>query len=447
MSCRIFLFRRDLRCEDNVAWQECVGAASPSPSPSLILPMFLFHERQVDPQWNPYYGEPSVRFLVESLIELKSSVDNLFIGYVSDEVAFLKRVERTLKKRGYRIDGIHFNRDVTGYANRRDAAIINAFGDRVFTNRVPEYTLLNPETFRVKSTGDVYKVFTPFYRAATDAVDTDAVDTTKTGTKVQTIAIRHKREEKRAKDFMKTIMAPTHQRILGGRSHGLKILLSIRNGMHTNYGKDRDLVYLENSTTHLSAYLKFGCVSVREAHAAMKDNPPLLRQLFWREFYAHIAYHRPNSIVAPLHKGDAEYRNLALNPKNDWVGDNKADTDWLAWCRGTTGVPMVDAGIRQLLQTGYMHNRLRMVTASYLIKNLKIDWRWGERFFAQHLIDYDPAQNNGGWQWVSGTGFDSQPPYRIMNPDRQQKRFDPKGVYIERYSTPKGSISRGIQRP
>jgi deoxyribodipyrimidine photo-lyase len=192
---------------------------------------------------------------------------------------------------------------------------------------------------------------------------------------------------------------------------------------HQEYAQLHD--FPEHQTTLLSAHLKFGTLSIRQVyqHLAHLFGPqhPLIRQLYWRDFFTHIAYHAPHVFGHPF---NPQYAELSWNVSSD---------AFERWCTGTTGFPLVDAGMRQLLETGYMHNRVRMVTASFLVKDLSIDWRCGERYFAQQLIDYDPALNNGNWQWVASTGCDSQPYFRIFNPWLQQKKFDPACTYIKQY--------------
>lgn len=188
-----------------------------------------------------------------------------------------------------------------------------------------------------------------------------------------------------------------------------------------NYAETRDFPALQ-STSQLSAHLKFGTVSVREVFyavvQALGEEHPLLRQLYLRHFFTHIAYYFPKVF------------GHAFIDKFDKVAwDNNLEI-FQAWAAGKTGFPIVDAAMRDLNATGNMHNRLRMVVASFLVKDLHISWRWGERYFAQHLLDYDPCLNNGNWQWAASTGCDAQPYFRIFNPWLQQQKFDPDCVYI-----------------
>ncbi|MBD3419671.1 MAG: deoxyribodipyrimidine photo-lyase, partial [Chitinivibrionales bacterium] len=173
------------------------------------------------------------------------------------------------------------------------------------------------------------------------------------------------------------------------------------------------------------AHLKFGTVSVREVFYRISeflgDSHELLRQLYWRDFFTHVAWHFP-------HVFGHNFRHTYATPT--WIPN---DAFFECWCRGRTGFPIVDAGMRELNQTGFMHNRVRMIAASFLVKDLHIDWRRGELYFAQHLMDYDPAINNGNWQWAASTGCDAQPWFRIFNPWRQQIRFDPEAEYCKKW--------------
>src|SRR6185312_4822648 len=189
-----------------------------------------------------------------------------------------------------------------------------------------------------------------------------------------------------------------------------------------DYAKTRDFPGI-NGTTHIGLHLRFGTVSIRElaikANAAHEKT--WLNELIWREFYMMILYHFPHTMD---HSFKPEYDRIK------WVND---ETHFKAWCEGRTGYPLVDAGMRELNATGYMHNRVRMVVASFLAKDLLIDWRWGERYFARKLLDYEMASNVGGWQWAAGSGTDAAPYFRIFNPDLQAKRFDPDLTYIKKW--------------
>jgi deoxyribodipyrimidine photo-lyase len=208
----------------------------------------------------------------------------------------------------------------------------------------------------------------------------------------------------------------------GGRKEALKILNKI--SKLKNYGEDRDIP-AKQGTSGLSAHHKFGTVSVRETFWAAREQfeltHPFISQLYWRDFFHHIAFHFPKVFG---HAFQEKFEDV------EWDEDEER---FAAWCEGRTGFPIVDAAMRELNTTGYMHNRCRMIVASFLVKDLLLDWRKGERYFATQLVDYDPCVNNGSWQWAASTGCDAQPYFRIFNPWRQQIRFDPDAEYIKKW--------------
>ena len=224
------------------------------------------------------------------------------------------------------------------------------------------------------------------------------------------------------KDAWRTLipMENIHILVRGGRTNALKQLKKAIKEQ-CKYSEKRD--ELSYNTSFLSAFIKFGCVSIREVYHSIKAkfgiNHGIIRELIWREFFAHVLHSFPEVLRGP-------YRYKSIKWKT-------SSTDFKKWCDGNTGFPVVDAGMRQMNATGYMHNRCRMVTATFLIKILMLNWRLGERYFAQNLTDYDPASNNGNWQGISGTGVDMKPYFRTMNPWIQSKKFDPDCEYIKQW--------------
>jgi deoxyribodipyrimidine photo-lyase len=273
-----------------------------------------------------------------------------------------------------------------------------------------------PETI-TKKDGSYYSIFTAFYKKAVmfnvqDPAKQQNGDWFNSAIKnSESTAIFTKILSKKNKQIAMS----------GGRKEGLHILKQLET--LKNYNHDRD--YPAITTSHLSAHLKFGTISVRETYHAIIEHlgrrHPLLRQLYWRDFFTHIGYHKPTVFGHAYHE---KYNKLR------WNNDKKL---FAAWCAGTTGFPIVDAGMRELNTTGFMHNRVRMIVASFLVKDLHINWLWGEKYFAQQLVDYDPAINNGNWQWCASTGCDAQPYFRIFNPWLQQKKFDRDCSYIKKW--------------
>ncbi len=187
-----------------------------------------------------------------------------------------------------------------------------------------------------------------------------------------------------------------------------------------NYSNERDFPAVD-STSYLSPHLRFGTVSIRQLVNQLKNNQVFLSELIWREFFMQILYHFPDVV-------DHNFKR-----KYDGIEWRNNENEFKAWCEGKTGYPMVDAGMRQLNKTGYMHNRVRMITAGFLCKHLLIDWRWGEAYFAKKLLDFELSSNNGNWQWAAGTGCDAAPYFRIFNPNEQQKKFDKDFEYIKKW--------------
>jgi deoxyribodipyrimidine photo-lyase len=225
------------------------------------------------------------------------------------------------------------------------------------------------------------------------------------------------------------LSAPTQSLLIGTRKKYRELISALKYKFNKDNKQKEYINLLDNTASHLSPYLKFGICSIREVYSAIQKelgfNHSLLRQLYWRDFYVYIGFHFPFTFHSPF---QGRYRKIKTNVIQ-WKNDPK---EFELWCNGKTGFPIVDAGMRELNVTGYMHNRVRLITASFLVKDLHIDWRYGERYFALKLVDYDPSINNGNWQWVASTGCDAQPFFRIFNPWLQQKKFDPDCIYIKK---------------
>lgn len=313
----------------------------------------------------------------------------------------------------HRIGAVFVSRDYTPFSRRRDeelAQVCRELG--IDFHSAPDCLLVEPEQ-AVKSDNSPYKVFTAFYNNARRfpvmlPKRLDKMNFVREGCRFV------------AAEASLPIVETTPDVQSGGRTQALAILGRLGRRQQ-NYQAERDFPYLD-ATSRLSAHLKFGNCSVREVYYAivyqLGAEHPLLRQLYWRDFFTHIAFHFPH-VFGKAFQG--RYDNLS------W--DNNLAL-FQRWSEGTSGFPIVDAGMRELNSTGFMHNRARMISASFLTKDLHISWCWGERYFSQHLVDYDPAVNNGNWQWAASTGCDAQPYLRIFNPWVQQRKFDPDCRYI-----------------
>ena len=277
-----------------------------------------------------------------------------------------------------------------------------------------DYYLHQPGTI-VNGSGEPYQKFTPYYNNAKRfKVETPA--------KMRKLRLKksdaHIPNKITLEQAMKKFVGNENPDILvhGGRQEAMKQMRIAAKNI-THYAQTRD--ELSKPTSQLSAYIKFGNLSIREVHYAFKNNHSFIRQLYWRDFYAGIVYSFPRVL------------GHSLNPKYDKIKWHHNEKWFDAWKKGITGIPIVDASQRQLVAIGWTHNRGRMISSSILIKILLIDWRKGEQFYAQHLVDYDVASNNGGWQFSSGSGADSQPYFRYFNPYTQSKEHDPKCEYIK----------------
>lgn len=406
----LFIFRRDLRLEDNLALNKAIEYSNEN-NLNLIL-AFAFNEEQIEN--NSYFSNNSFQFMLECLTDLNNNISqNISFFETNDFYKDLKNIK-----------AIAFNLDYTPYARKRDTEIMDFCKKQNPPIKViasEDYTLHGINTVKTLDKKP-YEMFTSFYNMclkehSVSKPSTKIINLNKV-IKVGTLKNPNKYIAKSEKD------------IIGGRKKALNILKFVKRGVFNNYKTNRDLVNHPNSTTRLSAYLKFGCISIREAFYTIKSkygrNTDLIKQLYWKEFYANITYHYDYVLYGMLKNKS----NKSFRTKYDNIKWNNDSDNFKKWCNGETGFPIVDAGMNQLNKTGFMHNRLRMITASFLIKNLGIDWKKGEKYFASKLIDYDPASNNGGWQWVAGTGTDASPYFRIFNPWRQSKKFDPHCKYI-----------------
>lgn len=405
----LFIFHRDLRTADN---RGLIRALSQS---NYVIPCFIFDPAQIGEK-NSYRSVNCIQFMIKSLQDLDEQLHKrdgklyLFYGNTFEVIKKLIKHEK--------INAVFCNRDYTPFAINRDKAIEHLCHENKI-DFIQEHDLLLHEPEQVLTgSNSPYSIFTAFYKKAL-TLPVDKPLPPFDGT------FYHKQIEGAAsKDLYKKILPSQNPHLMakGGRSEAVTILKNIKH--QKDYLQTRDYPAID-STTHLSAHFKFGTISIREAywHIAQElgKTHPLIRQLYWRDFFTHVAYHSPFVFGQAFHE---KYKNLP------WKNDKK---DFKAWCQGKTGFPIVDAGMRQLNATGWMHNRVRMIVASFLVKDLHIDWRWGEKYFAQQLVDYDPAVNNGNWQWSASTGCDAQPYFRIFNPWLQQVKFDPECAYIKKW--------------
>lgn len=398
----LFIFRRDFRIKDNTALNQCIEHSD------IIYPIFIFTPEQI--QHNSYKSDNAVMFMVESLIELKKELPQLTFCYGEiDDV-----INNIIKNND--IKNIYANTDYTPYSVKREKIIDKICKkNNIELNLSHDITLFEPKSITTGS-GSIYQKFTPFYNVC---IKKDVRDPTSKNIKnAKHVKTKYEIDAKKIKTFYEE---NENIHIHGGRINAMKILHNMKK--FKDYDKTRNYLHIE--TTNLSAYLKFGCISIREAYHYVKDKlgkkDPLLRQLIWREFYYHLG------------DGFIERFGNSLKEHYDKIKWENDSSKFNKWKNAKTGYPIVDACMTQLNTTGYMHNRGRLIVSSFLIKNLMIDWRWGEKYFAQKLVDYDVLVNQGNWQWTSGSGADSQPYFRVFNPSRQSENYDKDAIYIKRW--------------
>lgn len=398
----LFIFRRDLRLEDNTALNAALRESK------QVIACFIFDPRQIDV--HPYQSLPGLQFMLESLSDLQQQFQRqgaLLYLFNEQPAQLLQHLKQELA-----IDAVFVNRDYTPFSRQRDEKLqAQCQALNVEFHSHADLLLTEPEQV-LKRNGKPYQVFTAFYAQA-QQYPVALADGLAPG---KLLAKKHPAH----KPALLGELTQAHRNPLpGGRQAALARLDQLASCR--DYSQLRDYPALA-ATSQLSPYLKFGCCSVREVfhrvQAELGPDHPLLRQLYWRDFFTHIGFHFPHVF------------HQAFDRRYDGLRWRNAQDDFWAWANGQTGFPIVDAAMRELNQTGWMHNRLRMVVASFLVKNLHISWRWGERYFAQHLLDYDPCVNNGNWQWAASTGCDAQPYFRIFNPWLQQQKFDPQCLYI-----------------
>ncbi len=404
----LFLFRRDLRLEDNT------GLVFALQSSDVVIPAFIFTPEQIED--NPYRSDHCLKFMVGCLEDLANELRKkggelfLFRGKSAEIVG------ECLLKLG--VEAVFVNRDYTPYSQQRDKELEQVCDAHNVGFYSFDDALLHPPEATVKRDGTPYMIFTPYFRNASKLEVLAPVRNQEVNYFQGSIAFAEGRS------ILSKILPEdvVQNSLVGGRVEALKILKRLNS--FENYEQTRDFP-AEESSTSLSPYLKFTVCSCREVYAAICHNlgvhHALIRSLYWRDFFTSIAFFFPHVFEGCFH---SKFDRL------EWSNDQHA---FERWCKGNTGFPIVDAGMREMNQTGFMHNRVRMIVASFLIKDLHIDWRWGEKYFAQTLVDYDPAVNNGNWQWAASTGTDAQPYFRIFNPWSQQKKFDSNCVYIKKW--------------
>jgi deoxyribodipyrimidine photo-lyase len=394
----IFWFRRDLRFIDNTGLYYALSERNP------VLPIFIFDRNILDKLPK---ADARVEFIQRTLEQLNKTLKDKNSGiktFYTTPIEAFKELSKT-----YTLEAVYTNRDYEPYALERDSEIENFLkeqGVSFFTFK--DHVIYEKEEI-VSGSGSFYKVFTPYSKSWKEKYKANPPETKPSALYFDNW-VRLKEEKVHSLEAM------------GFRHTDITIPSNtVDEERIKHYSEKRDIPALD-ATSRLGIHLRFGTISIRQlAEKALNLNETFLNELIWRDFYAMILANNPRVI------------DQAFKPEYDRIPWRQDEEGFEKWCQGKTGYPIVDAGMRQLNQTGYMHNRVRMIVASFLTKHLLIDWRWGETYFAEKLLDFDLASNNGGWQWAAGTGTDAQPYFRVFNPQSQTEKFDPQLEYIKKW--------------
>jgi deoxyribodipyrimidine photo-lyase len=397
----VFWFRRDLRLNDNAGLYRALKVGIP------VLPIFIFDKNILGKLQNKQ--DKRVEFIhtvITNLdVELQKHGSSLQVFYSTPDKAFKELTAN------YNIQSVYLNHDYEPDALERDnhVRLFLEKKDIAFKSYKDQCVFEKSEV--TKDDGKPYTIFTPYSR--------------KWKLKLNDFYLKPYPTEKYVSNLFKQKQAKSHipsLKDLGFESTDLVIpSTTIKKQLITNYKENRDFPAI-NGTSRLSVHLRFGTVSIRAlAKTAQGLNETWLNELIWRDFYMMILSHFPHAA------------KNSFKPQYDKIVWRNNENEFKAWCEGNTGFPIVDAGMRELNTTGFMHNRVRMIVASFLVKDLLIDWRWGEAYFAEKLIDFDLSANNGGWQWAAGSGCDAAPYFRIFNPTEQIKKFDAQYEYIKKW--------------
>ena len=392
----IIWFRRDLRISDHPALNAAIAAGDE------IVPVFI-----LDRNLNKASGEKRLAYMVQSLHLLDASLGNSLHVLVGDQVEVLTELMTR-----YNATNVHISEEFEPYGLARDRRV-EASGIPLIRTGSP-YAVA-PGRVRKPSDGTPYKVYTPFYKAW---LAHGWRDPAPTPIEIPTVTPRDS-----DRNFPTWTMPDGVRVTPAGEEAAHERWAWFKENSLNSYDENRNNAGIDG-TSKLSAHLKWGEIHPRTLLAELGQNTAhdvFRKEIAWREFYSDVLHHNPHTV-------DDYYAPQFKAMRYDEPGDK-----FKAWCEGKTGFPFIDAAMRQLVQEGWMHNRTRMVVASFLVKDLHLEWQLGADFFKEHLVDYDVASNSHGWQWTAGTGTDASPYYRVFNPIEQGKRFDPHGDYIRKY--------------
>ncbi|MEO5948216.1 MAG: deoxyribodipyrimidine photo-lyase [Chitinophagaceae bacterium] len=398
-SITIFWFRRDLRLHDNAGLFHALKNELP------VLPIFIFDKNILDELEDK--SDRRAEFIHEALQDLQKQLlkngSSLDVRYGTPLEVFKELINE------YAVRRVFTNHDYEPYAKERDVAIENLLKESGISFHTFKDQVIFEKDEVFKDDGKPYTIFTPYSR------------------KWKATLTDFYLQSYNNKKFFKNFYKQLEREIISLKEMGFKPSDQTfpdkewKGQLIRHYKEQRDIPSL-HGTSRLSVHLRFGTISIRSLAAeAGALNETFLNELIWRDFYQMILWHFPNVV------------SNAFKPAYDNIQWRNNEQEFEAWCNGQTGYPIVDAGMRELNETGFMHNRVRMIVASFLTKHLLIDWRWGEAYFAKKLLDFDLAANNGGWQWAAGSGCDAAPYFRIFNPYLQTQKFDPELKYVKKW--------------
>ena len=415
MKYNIFWFRRDLRLADNAGLYKALKSGLP------VKCIFIFDKHILDKLDNR--SDPRVTFIYNTIIEIKNELKALG----SDIEVFHGKPEEIWKSiaTDTNLNSVFTNRDYEQYAIERDDQVKEILSNASIGFHTFKDHVIFEKGEILKSDGEPYVVFTPYKRRWLEHLDLKK-DWDNPGSSYYFKSYPTEKYFDHFLPFSST--ANINLEMMGFVASDMTIPSNtVAQSIIKNYNEDRDFPS-KKGTSKLGIHFRFGTISIREkARKAQKLNDTYLSELIWRDFYSMILQHFPR------------VEDQSFREKYDKIEWRNNETEFDLWCKGQTGYPIVDAGMRELNSTGFMHNRVRMIVASFLTKHLLIDWRWGERYFAEKLLDYDLASNSGGWQWAAGCGTDAAPYFRIFNPYTQADKFDKQRIYIKKWVPEEGT--------
>jgi len=408
----IHWMRRDMRLHDNRTLLAALDSGLP------VLVAFLFDQEILDRLDNAQ--DRRVTFIHREALKLKAELQeaggDLLMDHGNPTTVWANWIEQ-LSENGLNVREVHVGRDYEPYAQERDRKLSNWFDQQGIAFKGTKDSVVFEKNEVTKDDGKPYTVFTPYskkWRKALQPSDYAPANSA----------------ERLSQQSLVGMDELVHQQVPTLEEMGFENVWKegalvpptiVEDQLLKSYGDQRDFPSVAG-TSRLSVHLRFGTVSIREAlRQGLATSEKWTTELIWRDFYQTIVYHFPHSATD------------SFRPAYDAIPWLNNEEQFETWCQGKTGYPLVDAGMRELAQTGFMHNRVRMVVASFLCKHLLIDWRWGERFFARHLLDFDLASNAGGWQWAAGSGCDAAPYFRVFNPTSQLQKFDKDLIYVRKW--------------